>query len=219
MEEAKADFPPDLEYKVVVDNTNYISESINEVMHTFVEALLLVMLIVYIFLQSWRATLIPMLAVPVSLIGTFAAFVVLDFSINTLTLFGMVLAIGLVVDDAIVVIENVERHMAEDGLNPKEATGRAMDEVQGPVVAIALVLASVFIPVAGLGGMTGVLYRQFALTIAISMGLSAFVALTLTPALCATLLKPHSATENTQSKLGAFFIRFNQFMNWLTRVI
>ena len=133
LEEAKADFPPDLEYKVVVDNTNYISESINEVMHTFVEALLLVMLIVYIFLQSWRATLIPMLAVPVSLIGTFAAFVVLDFSINTLTLFGMVLAIGLVVDDAIVVIENVERHMAEDGLNPKEATGRAMDEVQGAV--------------------------------------------------------------------------------------
>lgn len=217
LEEAKADFPPDLEYKVVVDNTNYINESINEVMHTFVEALLLVMLIVYIFLQSWRATLIPMLAVPVSLIGTFAAFVVLDFSINTLTLFGMVLAIGLVVDDAIVVIENVERHMAEDGLSPKEATGRAMDEVQGPVVAIALVLASVFIPVAGLGGMTGVLYRQFALTIAISMALSAFVALTLTPALCATLLKPHSVTENTQSKLGAFFIRFNQFMNWLTR--
>lgn len=217
LEEAKADFPPDLEYEVVVDNTDYIGESINEVVHTFVEALLLVMLIVYIFLQSWRATLIPMLAVPVSLIGTFAAFVVLDFSINTLTLFGMVLAIGLVVDDAIVVIENVERHMAEDGLSPKEATGRAMDEVQGPVVAIALVLASVFIPVAGLGGMTGVLYRQFALTIAISMGLSAFVALTLTPALCATLLKPHTATENTQSKLGSFFIRFNTFMNWLTR--
>ena len=217
LEEAKADFPPDLEYETVVDNTDYISESINEVVHTFVEALLLVMLIVYIFLQSWRATLIPMLAVPVSLIGTFAAFVVLDFSINTLTLFGMVLAIGLVVDDAIVVIENVERHMAEDGLNPKEATGRAMDEVQGPVVAIALVLASVFIPVAGLGGMTGVLYRQFALTIAISMGLSAFVALTLTPALCATLLKPHTATENTHSKLGALFIRFNEFMNWMTR--
>ena len=129
----------------------------------------------------------------------------------------MVLAIGLVVDDAIVVIENVERHMAEDGLNPKEATSRAMDEVQGPVVAIALVLASVFVPVAGLSGMTGVLYRQFALTIAISMGLSAFVALTLTPALCATLLKPHTATENTTSKIGSFFIRFNQFMNWMTR--
>lgn len=217
LEEAKADFPPDMEYETVVDNTTYISESIIEVVKTFVEALVLVMLIVYIFLQSWRATLIPMLAVPVSLIGTFAAFIVLDFTINTLTLFGMVLAIGLVVDDAIVVIENVERHMAEDGLDPKEATGRAMDEVQGPVVAIAFTLASVFIPVAGLGGMTGVLYRQFALTIAISMALSAFVALTLTPALCATLLKPHTATENQSNLLGSFFIRFNQFMNWLTR--
>lgn len=216
LEESKADFPPDLEYEAVVDNTTYISESIQEVVKTFVEALLLVMLIVYIFLQSWRATLIPMLAVPVSLIGTFAAFIVLDFTINTLTLFGMVLAIGLVVDDAIVVIENVERHMAEDGLDPKEATGRAMDEVQGPVVAIAFTLASVFVPVAGLGGMTGVLYRQFALTIAISMALSAFVALTLTPALCATMLKPHTADEN-KSTFGAFFIRFNQFMNWMTR--
>lgn len=217
LEEAKADFPPDLEYQTVVDNTTYISESIHEVVQTFVEALLLVMLIVYLFLQSWRATLIPMLAVPVSLIGTFAAFVVLDFTINTLTLFGMVLAIGLVVDDAIVVIENVERHMAEDGLDPKEATSRAMDEVQGPVVAIAFTLASVFVPVAGLGGMTGILYRQFALTIAISMALSAFVALTLTPALCATLLKPHSPHENENSAIGNFFIRFNQFINWLTR--
>lgn len=216
LEESKADFPPDIEYDTVVDNTTYISESINEVIHTFIEALLLVMLIVYLFLQSWRATLIPMLAVPVSLIGTFATFVVLDFSINTLTLFGMVLAIGLVVDDAIVVIENVERHMAEDGLSPKEATGRAMDEVQGPVVAIAFTLASVFVPVAGLSGMTGILYRQFALTIAISMALSAFVALTLTPALCATMLKPHIADEN-KSNFGAFFIRFNQFMNWMTR--
>lgn len=216
LEEAKADFPPDLEYETVVDNTTYISESIQEVVQTFVEALLLVMLIVYIFLQSWRATLIPMLAVPVSLIGTFAAFIVLDFTINTLTLFGMVLAIGLVVDDAIVVIENVERHMAEDGLDPKEATSRAMDEVQGPVVAIAFTLASVFVPVAGLSGMTGILYRQFALTIAISMALSAFVALTLTPALCATMLKPHTADENN-STFGSFFIRFNQFMNWLTR--
>ena len=215
LEEAKADFPPDLEYETVVDNTTYISESINEVIQTFVEALVLVMLIVYIFLQSWRATLIPMLAVPVSLIGTFAAFIVLDFSINTLTLFGMVLAIGLVVDDAIVVIENVERHMAEDGLDPKEATSRAMDEVQGPVVAIAFTLASVFVPVAGLSGMTGILYRQFALTIAISMALSAFVALTLTPALCATMLKPHTADEN-KSTFGSLFIRFNQFMNWLT---
>ncbi len=217
LEEAKPDLPPDMEIETVVDNTKYISESISEVIHTFVEALLLVMLIMYVFLQSWRATLIPMLAVPVSLIGTFAAFIVLDFSINTLTLFGMVLAIGLVVDDAIVVIENVERHMAEDDLSPKEATGRAMDEVSGPVVAIAFTLASVFVPVAGLSGMTGILYRQFALTIAISMALSAFVALTLTPALCATLLKPHKPDENLHSTFGKFFIRFNQFMNWMTR--
>lgn len=216
LEEAKVDFPPDLEYDTVIDNTTYINESIQEVVHTFIEALVLVMLIVYIFLQSWRATLIPMLAVPVSLVGTFATFIVLDFSINTLTLFGMVLAIGLVVDDAIVVIENVERHMAEDGLDPKEATSRAMDEVQGPVVAIAFTLASVFVPVAGLSGMTGILYRQFALTIAISRALSAFVALTLTPALCATMLKPHTTEEN-KSTFGALFIRFNQFMNWLTR--
>ena len=219
LEEAKQDFPPDLEYETVVDNTKYISESINEVIHTFIEALLLVMLIMYVFLQSWRATIIPMLAVPVSLIGTFGAFIILDFSINTLTLFGMVLAIGLVVDDAIVVIENVERHMAEDGLDAKEATGRAMDEVSGPVVAIAFTLASVFVPVAGLSGMTGILYRQFALTIAISMALSAFVALTLTPALCATLLKPHSATERnaTISIFDRFFGAFNNFMRWLIR--
>lgn len=217
MEEAQQDFPPDLKYEAVVDNTTYINESIHEVVQTFIEALLLVMLIVYIFLQSWRATLIPMLAVPVSLIGTFAAFIVLDFSINTLTLFGMVLAIGLVVDDAIVVIENVERHMAEDGLSAKEATGRAMDEVSGPVVAIAFTLASVFIPVAGLGGMTGILYRQFALTVAISMGLSAFVALTLTPALCAMMLKPHSERSGGPNFIEGLFDRFNRFMSWLTR--
>lgn len=219
LEEAKQDFPPDLEYNTVVDNTKYISESISEVVHTFVEALLLVMLIMYVFLQSWRATIIPMLAVPVSLIGTFGAFIILDFSINTLTLFGMVLAIGLVVDDAIVVIENVERHMAEDGLDAKEATGRAMDEVSGPVVAIAFTLASVFVPVAGLSGMTGILYRQFALTIAISMALSAFVALTLTPALCAALLKPHTTTEKNASIsiFDKFFTKFNTFMRWLIR--
>lgn len=217
MEEAQQSFPPDMQYKAVIDNTTYINESIHEVVITFAEALLLVMLIVYIFLQSWRATLIPMLAVPVSLIGTFAAFIVLDFTINTLTLFGMVLAIGLVVDDAIVVIENVERHMAEDGLDAKEATGRAMDEVQGPVVAIAFTLASVFVPVAGLSGMTGVLYRQFALTVAISMGLSAFVALTLTPALCSIMLKPHAERSGSTSIMEGLFGRFNQFMNWLTR--
>lgn len=218
LEEAQQDFPPDMKIKTIVDSTTYIKASLHEVISTFVEALLLVMLIVYLFLQNWRATLIPMLAVPVSLIGTFIFFALLGFSINTLTLFGMVLAIGLVVDDAIVVIENVERHMAQDGLDAKEATRRAMDEVSGPVVAIAFTLASVFIPVAGLGGMTGVLYRQFALTIAISMGLSAFVALTLTPALCAMMLKPHNLLkEDKNSYIIALFEKFNQLMNWLTR--
>lgn len=211
LEEASKSFPPDLEYQQVVDSTNFISASITEVVHTFVEALLLVVLVVFIFLQNWRATLIPLLAVPVSLIGTFIAFTFLDFSINTLTLFAMVLAIGLVVDDAIVVIENVEAHMSK-GLSPVDATERAMDEVQGPVVAIAFVLAAVFVPVAFLGGMMGVLYRQFALTIAIAMALSAFIALTLTPALCATILKPHSKADD-EGILGRFFVKFNDGFN------
>ncbi len=191
IDEARPNFPPEMRCDTIVDSTNYIRESITEVVHTFVEALLLVVLVIFLFLQSWRATLIPLLAVPVSLIGTFIAFIALDFSINTLTLFAMVLAIGLVVDDAIVVIENVEHHMSE-GLSVVDATERAMDEVQGPVVAIAFVLAAVFVPVAFLGGMMGVLYKQFALTIAISMAISAFVALSLTPALCALILKPHA---------------------------
>ena len=174
---------------------------------------MLVIIIVFIFLQSWRATLIPVLAIPVSLVGTFATFILLGFTINTLTLFAMVLAIGLVVDDAIVVIENVEYHMKNDGLNHVEATERAMDEVQGPVVAIAFVLSAVFIPVAFLGGITGVLYKQFALTIAVSMGLSAFISLTLTPALCALLMKPHNpdAKKNFLDKL------FDRFNNWFER--
>ena len=209
----KAKLPPGLEVAQVFDSTDYIRESITEVIHTFVEALALVVIIIFVFLQSFRATIIPLLAVPVSLIGTFAAFILLDFSINTLTLFAMVLAIGLVVDDAIVVIENVEHHM-EDGLSPIDATERAMDEVQGPVVAIAFVLAAVFIPVAFLGGMTGILYRQFALTIVVSMALSAFVALTLTPALCALLLKPHDPDEKRTGILDRFF---NAFNNWFER--
>lgn len=213
LKEASVDFPPDLQYKEIVDSTKYISESIQEVVKTFCEALLLVMVIVFIFLQSWRATLIPMLAVPVSLVGTFTAFVLLGFSINTLTLFAMVLAIGLVVDDAIVVIENVEHHMRYNGLSPKEATKIAMDEVQGPVVAIACVLAAVFVPVAFLGGMMGVLYKQFALTIAISMALSAFIALTLTPALCALMLKPH----NPNAKNGPLDRFFTAFNDWFDR--
>ena len=208
----KPNLPPGLYIDEIFDSTDFIRASIEEVLHTFVEALLLVVLVIFVFLQSWRATLIPLLAVPVSLIGTFAAFIILDFSINTLTLFAMVLAIGLVVDDAIVVIENVEHHM-EEGLQPVDATERAMDEVQGPVVAIAFVLAAVFVPVAFLGGMMGVLYRQFALTIAISMALSAFVALTLTPALCAMILKP----KDPNAKKGFFDKFFDGFNNWFER--
>ena len=213
LKEAEKEFPDDMVYRPIVDNTEFINESIGEVVQTFKEALALVIVIVFLFLQSWRATLIPVLAIPVSLVGTFASFVLLGFSINTLTLFAMVLAIGLVVDDAIVVIENVESHMKRDGLGPVEATEKAMEEVQGPVVAIAFVLSSVFIPVAFLGGTTGVLYRQFALTIVVSMAISAFVALSLTPALCATLLKPHNPNAE-KNFLDRFFDWFN---DWFER--
>ncbi len=215
LEDASKRFPPDLQYSVMIDNTKFVRESMVEVTKTFAEALMLVLLVVFIFLQNWRATLIPMLAIPVSLIGTFGAFVALGFSINTLTLFAMVLAIGLVVDDAIVVIEAVEHHMRYSGLTPRDATKRAMNEVSGPVVAIAFVLASVFIPVAFFGGTMGILYKQFALTIAVSMGLSALVALSLTPALCAMLLKPYDPDEH-KGLLGRFFDRFN---DWFERTI
>ena len=215
VEEASKRFPPGMEYKIVVDNTKFVRASMTEVAKTFAEALLLVLIVVFLFLQNWRATLIPMLAVPVSLIGTFGAFMALDFTINTLTMFAMVLAIGLVVDDAIVVIEAVEHHMRNSGLSPLEATKRAMDEVSGPVVAIAFVLASVFIPVAFFGGTMGVLYKQFALTIAISMALSALVALSLTPALCAIMLKPHESIDH-----GGFLARFfNNFNAWFERTV
>lgn len=215
IEDAATRFPPDMEYRVLSDNTKYIRESLEKVFHTFIEALALVLIIVYLFLQNWRATMIPMLAIPVSLIGTFGAFVVLGFSINTLTLFAMVLAIGLVVDDAIVVVEAVEHHMRYSKLNPREATIRAMDEVSGPVIAIAFVLASVFIPVAFFSGTTGVLYKQFALTIAVSMALSAIVALSLTPALCTMLLKPYTGEKRT-GVMGRFFDRFNLWFETLT---
>ena len=214
IETAAKKFPADMEQVIVIDNTLFVRESLREVTETFAEALALVLIIVFVFLQSWRATLIPMLAVPVSLIGTFGAFVILGFSINTLTLFAMVLAIGLVVDDAIVVVEAVEHQMRFKGLNPKEATVQAMKDVSGPVVAIAFVLASVFIPVAFMGGTVGVLYKQFALTIAVSMALSAFVALTLTPALCVLLLKPHDPNAH-QGRLSRFFEWFN---DWLERM-
>lgn len=208
LSEAKDSFPPDLDYIIVMDNTSFINASIDEVKATFIESLILVVLVVFLFLQKWRTTLIPVLAVPVSIIGTFASFVLLDFSINTLTLFAMVLAIGMVVDDAIVVIENVEEHMEREELDPKAATEAAMDEVQGPIVATTAVLASIFIPVAFLGGITGVLYKQFAVTITISIAISAFVALTLTPALCGLLLKPGD-TGFRHGPLAAFFHKFN----------
>jgi hydrophobe/amphiphile efflux-1 (HAE1) family protein len=191
--ELKAKFPPGLTYSTPYDTTPFVSESIREVLKTLGEAMILVFIVVYVFLQSWRATIIPVLAVPVSLIGTMAGLHLLGYSINTLTLFGMVLAIGIVVDDAIVVLENVERLMHEEGLSPKEAAVKAMQEVTGPVIAIVLVLCAAFIPVAFLGGLAGELYRQFSVTISIAVVLSGLVALTLTPALCAVLLKPGAA--------------------------
>ena len=186
----KSSFPEGIDYKIVMDTTDFTRASIKDVINTFFIALVLVVLVVFIFLQSVRATLIPVIAVPVSIIGAFVGLLALGFSINMLTLFGMVLAIGIVVDDAIVVIENVERNMQEYNLSPKDAAKRAMDEVSGPVIAIVLVMCSVFIPVAFLAGITGELYKQFAITIAISVVLSGFVALTLSPALAALLLKP-----------------------------
>src|SRR5215469_816572 len=206
MEELKTRFPQDLEYKIAMDTTLPITEGMKEIVKTLGEALVLVIIVVFLFLQNWRATLIPLLAVPVSLIGTFAIFPMLGFSINTLSLFGLILAIGLVVDDAIVVVEAVEHHI-EHGLSPKEATFKAMEEVSGPVVGIALVLSSVFIPMAALGGIKGLLNQQFAITIAISVLISAFNALTLSPALSALLLRPR---KKTRGPLGRFFGWFNR---------
>ncbi len=212
LDEIATSFPADLAYDIVSDNTLFVKASLEEVVHTFVEALLLVLIVVFVFLQNWRATVIPMLAVPVSLVGTFAAFVLLGFTINTLTLFAMVLAIGIVVDDAIVVVEAVEHHMTK-GLGPHEATVKAMEEVSGPVMAIALILAAVFVPVSFLGGIAGVMYKQFAITVAVSTVLSALVALSLTPALCAMLLKPKS---ESQGVLARFFAAFNNRFDRVT---
>ncbi len=204
MDSLAQSFPPGMAVKVSFDTTRFVTASIEEVMHTLAEAFVLVVLVVFVFLGNWRATLIPMLAVPVSLIGTFAIFGPLGFTINTLTLFAMVLAIGLVVDDAIVVVEAVEHHI-EKGLSPLDATIRAMHEVSGPVIAIALVLCSVFIPVSFMGGITGKLYQQFAITLSVSVLLSAIVALSLTPALCVMLLKPRKTSKGPLARLlGAF---------------
>jgi hydrophobic/amphiphilic exporter-1 (mainly G- bacteria), HAE1 family len=206
MMEAKQRFPQDLEYDIALDTTLAVTEGISEIKHTLLEAIVLVILVVYIFLQGWRATLIPLLAVPVSLIGTFVVFPSLGFSINTLSLFGLVLAIGLVVDDAIVVVEAVEHHI-EHGMTPKDAAFKAMEEVSGPVIAIALILSAVFVPTAFIPGITGRLYQQFAITIAISVIFSAFNALSLSPALAALLLRPR---KESRGPLGKFFRWFNR---------
>jgi HAE1 family hydrophobic/amphiphilic exporter-1 len=206
MEDLKTRFPQGLEYKVSLDTTLPVTEGMKEIVHTLLEAIVLVIIVVFLFLQGWRATLIPLIAVPVSLIGTFAVFPLLGFSINTLSLFGLILAIGLVVDDAIVVVEAVE-HNIEHGLSPKDATIKAMDEVSGPVIGIALILSSVFVPMAAMGGITGLLNQQFAVTIAISVLISAFNALTLSPALSAMLLRPR---KKSTGPLGRFFDWFNR---------
>ena len=210
MDDLATRFPAGVRYQVSLDTTAPVKAGINEIVVTLLEAIALVVLVVFVFLQSWRATLIPLLTVPVSLVGAFIAFPLLGFSVNTLSLFGLVLAIGLVVDDAIVVVEAVEHHIGE-GMAPREATIRAMSEVQGPVVAIALILVAVFVPVAFMGGITGRLYQQFALTIAISVALSAFNALTLSPALSAMLLRPRSKTPGPLGRLG------NGFNRWFGR--
>src|SRR5690349_13361816 len=202
MEKAKGLFPPDVDYKIVSDTTPAVEASIDSIVHTFIEAVILVTLVVFVFLQNLRATLIPLLTVPVSLLGTFIFYPLLGFSVNTLSMFGLVLAIGIVVDDAIVVVEAVMHHI-EHGKSPHDATVQAMKEVSGAVVAIALILSAVFIPVAFLGGLTGQMYKQFALTIAISVLLSAFSALSLAPALSAMLLKAHHGPA--RGPLGKFF--------------
>ncbi|HEX7831215.1 MAG TPA: efflux RND transporter permease subunit, partial [Thermoanaerobaculia bacterium] len=214
MDRLQKSFPDGVKYEIVYDPTIFVSESIDAVVHTLFEALLLVVIVVMIFLQTWRASIIPLVAVPVSLIGTFAVMLGLGFSLNTLSLFGLVLAIGIVVDDAIVVVENVERHI-ELGLSPMDATRQAMKEVSGPIIAIALVLCAVFIPTAFISGLTGQFYRQFALTIAISTVISAINSLTLSPALASRLLLPHGAPRDRLQRaadflFGRFFRLFNK---------
>src|SRR5882724_10533035 len=214
MEELKQNFPDGVDYSVVYDPTIFVRHSIEAVVHTLLEALLLVVVVVILFLQTWRASIIPLAAVSVSLVGTFAVMLAFGFSINALSLFGLVLAIGIVVDDAIVVVENVERNIAL-GLSPENAARRAMDEVTGPIIATALVLCAVFVPTAFISGLTGQFYKQFAITIAISTVISAFNSLTLSPALCAVLLKDHHAPKDWFARLmdvsfGWLFRPFNR---------
>ena len=215
METLKRSFPKDIDYVVPFEAVSVVKVSIDEVVTTLLEALGLVVLVVFLFLQSWRATLIPVLAIPVSIIGTFAFFVPLGFTINTLTMFGFVLAIGIVVDDAIIVVEAAQHYIDREKLSPKDATFKAMQDISGPVVAIALILAAVFIPVGFIPGIVGRLYQQFAITIAISVLISAFVALSLTPALCTLLLRP-SHFDETSKGLNKFFARFNTWFEKTT---
>jgi hydrophobic/amphiphilic exporter-1 (mainly G- bacteria), HAE1 family len=212
LDDAATRFPPDMEYDITLDSTLPILASMDEIVHTLIEAIILVLIVVYIFLQSFRATIIPMLTVPVSLLGVFIAFPMLGFSVNTLTMFGLVLAIGIVVDDAIVVVEAVQHHI-EHGMTPVEATRQAMKEVAGPVVAIALILCAVFVPVAFMGGVTGRLYQQFAITIAVSVIFSAINALTLSPALSAMLLRKPTPGRGP---IAWFFGKFNASFEWIT---
>jgi hydrophobic/amphiphilic exporter-1 (mainly G- bacteria), HAE1 family len=212
LEQLSKSFPSDVAYNVPFESVTVVKESISEVVKTLLEALALVVLVVFIFLQDWRSTIIPVLAIPVSIIGTFIFFIPLGFTINKLTLFGFVLAIGIVVDDAIIVVEAVQRYMEEQHITPKEAAHKAMADISGPVVAIALVLAAVFVPAGFLPGIVGRLYQQFAITIAISVLISAFVALSLTPALCSLFLKPHHITKSSKG-LNYLFFHFNKWFN------
>ena len=215
MEQLKKSFPKDVDYVVPFESVTVVRVSISEVVKTLLIALLLVTIVVFLFLQNWRATLIPVLAIPVSIIGTFAFFLPLGFTINTLTMFGFVLAIGIVVDDAIVVVEAVQHYIDSEGLSPQEATHRAMSEISGPVIAIALILAAVFVPAGFIPGIIGRLYQQFAITIAISVIISAFVALSLTPALCSLMLRP-AAEKGTAKGLNKLFEKFNTWFNRVT---
>ncbi|MBC8032537.1 MAG: efflux RND transporter permease subunit, partial [Chitinophagaceae bacterium] len=216
MEELKKSFPKDMDYLLPLETVTVVRTSINEVVHTLIEALILVVIVVFLFLQNWRATLIPVLAIPVSLIGTFIFFIPLGFTINTLTLFAFVLAIGIVVDDAIVVVEAVQHYMDHQKLTAREATKKAMQDISGPVIAIALILAAVFVPVSFVPGIVGRLYQQFAITIAVSVLISAFVALSLTPALCILLLKPSKDEHAKKNIFDKFFAGFNRWFGKVT---
>ncbi|WP_341962615.1 multidrug efflux RND transporter permease subunit [Pseudomonas sp. RC10] len=220
MAELKKSFPADVDYMKIYDPTTFVGQSIHEVMLTIFDAIILVIIVVFVFLQSWRATLIPVIAIPISLVGAFTVLALFGASINNLSLFGLVLAVGIVVDDAIVVVENVERNMAM-GMTPREAAHRTMDEVSGALIAIALTLCAVFVPAAFISGISGLFFKQFAITIAASTIISAFVSLTLSPALCAVFLKPHKRDEKHGSSLGARFMdavfgRFNRGFDWLS---